>query len=121
MVLIKLGKNLIRDLICGATTGVYVNKAGLGTVSTSPSESDTGLNNNTNYGVTDTVRDITYSTADKQVVFDYNLPSNLATAITFKEFGLNKGTAILFNRQTFYDMIHNNTEEWQISLAISIK
>lgn len=118
--LVKEGKNLMRDLICGATTSVYVNKAGLGTVSTTETEADTGLNAG-DYGVADTIKDVTYTTADKQVVFDYNLPSTDGTAVTFKEFGLNQGTAILFNRQVFYDMVHNATEEWQFSTAISFK
>lgn len=119
--IVKNGKNLMRDLMCGATAGVYVDKGGLGTVGTTATEADTGLNNNSDFGAADAVKDVTYTTADKQVVFDFNLPSTDATAITFREFGLNQGSAILFNRQTFYDMIHNNTEEWQFSTAISIK
>ena len=118
----KVGKNLVRDLICGATTNVYINQAGLGTAGTDPTESDTGLNNNSNFGVSDTIKSVTFSTADKQVVFDYNLASTEGTGVTFREFGLSSSDAnILFNRQTFYDLTHNNTEEWQISIAISIK
>jgi len=119
--LTKVGKNLIRDLLCGATTGVYINKGGLGTVDTAPSESDTGLNGNSNYGVSDTIKTVTYTTADKQVTFDYNLPSTDGTAITFKEFGLNSDENILFNRQIFHDFTHNDTEEWQFTMVISIK
>jgi hypothetical protein len=120
MVIVKGGKNWVRSLMVGGTTGT-INYAGLGTVDTSPSESDTGLNNNTNFGVSDTIRSVTNSVSDKQIVFDYNLPSTAGTGVTFKEFGLNIGTTTLFNRQTFYGMTHNNTEEWQISIAVSIK
>jgi hypothetical protein len=117
----KAGKNFIRDVLCGASTGVYVNKCGLGTVSTDASESDTGLNGNTNFGIADTINDVTYSTVDKQIVFDYNLKSTEGTGVTFTEIGLNVGTSSLFNRQTFYDFLHNDTEEWQLNIAISIK
>jgi len=118
--IVENGKNLVRDLLCGATAGVSVDKAGLGTVSTSVSESDTGLNGNSNFGVADSVNDISYTTSKEMVVFDYNLGTTESTAVTFKEFGLNQGSAILFNRQTFYDLTHESTEEWQISIAVKV-
>jgi len=112
------GKNAIRDEIAEV-----VNKGGLGTVgtTTSVSESNTGLNNDVNFGLPDTINNVTYSTSDKQIIFDYTLPSTSSTGVTFREFGLNINESKLFNRQTFYDFTHNSTEEWQISVAVSIR
>ena len=117
----KVGKNFIRDLLCGTVSGSNLDKGGLGTIQTSPTEDDTGLNSNSNYGVSDTINNITYSTSDKQVVFDYTLLSTESTGVTFRECGLNSATAKLFNRQTFYGLTHDSTEEWQMSVAVSIE
>lgn len=118
--LVKDGKNLIRDLISGGTAGVYFDKGGLGTVSTSPSESDTGLNNNANMGTL--IKSLTKTITDKQIIFDYSINSTEGTGITFTEFGFSSsGATKLLNRQTFWDLAKGTIEEWQFSGAVSIK
>lgn len=121
MTIVTEGKNLVRDLICGDTDD-NVNQGGLGTDATAPSVSDTGLNSNTNYGTSGTIKTLTYSTSDKQIIFDYNLPSTDGNGNTFKEFGISSSTANkLFNRQTFADLAKTSSIEFQISVAVSIK
>ena len=116
------GKNLIRDAMAG-TIAYYVNQAGLGTVSSNPQEADTGLNDNANLGTPSaTIKSVSNERADKQIVYSYTLLSTEATVNTFREFGLSaSGTAKLFNRQTFYDLYHSNTDEINITQAVSIK
>ena len=113
-----IGINLMRDLLCGESTASIIN-AGLGTDDTPPTEDDTGLNSNTNLGTTGTDLAITHSTTDRQVLFEYTLPSTEANGNTFTEFGLNNGV-ILFNRQTFYDLVKDASKEINISLVIRV-
>jgi len=121
MVIVVDGKNIIRDLLSGASTN-YVDQAGLGTVDTAPSETDTGLNANTNLGVSGTIKKVSYTLSDKQVNFVYSLLSTEGTATTYKEIGLSSsGANQLFNRQIFYDLTHENTDELQFSMAVSIR
>jgi hypothetical protein len=121
MVIVTDGKNLVRDLICAGGT-CYVNQAGLGTVSSTPLESQTGLNNNTNLGTpAATIKSVSVDKSDKQAIFSYTLLSTEGTGNTFREFGLNSsGTAKLFNRQVFYDLYHGTIDEINITQAISI-
>ena len=115
------GKNIIRDLITAGGT-VYVNQAGLGTVSSTPLESQTGLNNNANLGTPAvTVKAVSVDKSDKQAIFTYTLLSTEGTGNTFREFGLSaSGTAKLFNRQVFYDLYHGTADEISITQAVSI-
>ena len=113
-----VGINLMRDLLCGESTASITN-AGLGTNDTPPAEENTGLNANVNLGTVDTDLAITYATTDRQVLFEYTLPSTAANGNTYTEFGLNNG-AILFNRQTFYDLVKDASKEINISLVIRV-
>ena len=120
MAIVINGKNLVRDLIAsGGTTPV--SQAGMGTVITAPTEADTGLNSNSNLGIADTIS-TSVEKSDKQCTFSYTLPSTEGTGITFREFGLSAaGTAVLFNRQVFYDLAHTSNDEITITQIISIK
>lgn len=122
IVIVTGGKNLIRDAMAG-TIAYYVNQAGLGTVSSTPLESQTGLNNNTNLGTpAATIKNVSVDKSDKQAIFSYTLLSTEGTGNTFREFGLSaSGTAKLFNRQVFYDLYHGTADEINITQAISIE
>jgi hypothetical protein len=115
------GLNIIRDLIVG--TGTTINYGGLGTVGTTNpvAVTDTGLNNDVNFGNTDTIQSVTLEAYDKQAIVTYILPATSSTTTTFREIGLNRGTAKLFNRQTFYDFPHTSSEEWHMVTAINIE
>ena len=121
MVLVKNGKNWVRDLMVGNTTNV-VNQAGLGTDATTPAETQTGLNNNTNFGTAGTVKAISKNTADKQIVYSYTLTATEGNGSTYKEFGLSSSTgSFLFNRQTFADLPKTSAEQLDFTLAVSIE
>lgn len=122
MVLTNDGKNLVRDLLSSGGT-MYVNQAGLGTISSTPLATDTGLNNNANLGTpAATIKSVSVETADRQAVFSYTLLSTEGTATTYRQFGLSaSGTAKLFNHQTFYDLYHGNTDEINITQIVSIR
>ncbi|MHA1852292.1 MAG: hypothetical protein ACTSUF_02170 [Candidatus Heimdallarchaeaceae archaeon] len=111
------GKSMIIDQIAN-----IINQGGLGTDDTAPAESDTGLNSNTNFGTSGTIKSVSSTVSTKQVVFDYNLPSTDGNGNTYKEFGLSSSSENkLFNRQTFADLSKTSSIEIQISCAISIE
>lgn len=115
--IVEDGKSQIIDQIAS-----IIDQGGVGTDDTAPSESDTGLNSNTNFGTSGTIKSTTYTKSTKQIVFDYNLLSTEGNGNTFKEFGLSSSTnSKLFNRQTFTDLNKTDSIEIQISCAISIE
>ena len=101
------GKNRIRDLI---DADKY--KGQLGTGTTAPTENDTGLET----ADSDTLVTLTSTTSNKQLLFDYNLPTTTGNGNTYAEYEnqLNSGTDHL-TRVVFAGLGKTNTEEWQVS------
>lgn len=93
MVILKEGLNRIRDLI-----SADIDYGQLGTATTALSENDTGL------GTADaaTVLAVTVTTADKQIKYDYTLPSTGGSTATYTEFELRKNaTPVNYDRILF--------------------
>jgi|TARA_R100000501_G_scaffold12539_1_gene23128 hypothetical protein len=111
--LIKEGKNRVRDLIEDDITN-----GELGTDGTTPTEDDTGLGN----PVAATEKAVSISTGDKQLVIDYNLLSTEGNGNTYREFEIQSSEAdTSYNRIVFYDLSKDNTEEFQVSTILDIE
>lgn len=117
--IVNNGLNLVRDLICGASS-TYVDNAGFGTGTDAPTEYDTGLNTNTNLGTAGTTADVTAFTSDKQIKFEHILTAASGNGSTFTEFGLNNGT-ILFNRVKMVGFEKTADEEWDTICLIRVE
>ena len=112
MVILNDGKNRVRDLI---DADKYQGQ--VGTSGTDADASDTGLG----AAVAGTNKALTSSTANKQVVLDYNLLSTEGNGNTLKEYvtTLNSGTDFL-TRITFPNIVKSSSIEIQISTVIDI-
>jgi hypothetical protein len=111
--LIKEGKNRIRDLI-----QADINQGQLGTDGTIPTEDDTGLG----IPIAATLATVTTTTADKRLIIDYTLSAGVGTGYTFREYEITSNASNTnFNRTTFYDLEQAESEEFQFSTIIDIE
>lgn len=108
---VNSGKNRMRDLL-----DADLNHGQLGTDDTAALYSDTALL----AAVAATSIDVTTTTSDKQIVADYNLSSATAQGSTFTEYGLFNSSNTMFARFVFSSLVHESTEQWQLSTRLFI-
>ena len=106
MVFTNNGKNRIRDLFDGD-----LSYGRLGSGTTAATVSDSSLQTST----ANSQISVTTSSADKQVISDYSLPSSLLQGSTVSEYGVFGTTGVLFSRFVFSNLTHSSTDQWQIS------
>lgn len=111
MVFTNSGKNRVRDLL-----DADFSYGMLGTSSTAPSVTDATLGS----AATDTSQSVTTTTADKQVIVDFNLPSTAANGSTLYELGVFNASNSMFSRHTYASLLKQSTEQWQFSVRYNI-
>jgi hypothetical protein len=112
MTITTTGKNAIRDLI-----NTNKDYGELGTDSTAPLETDTGLGT----AVAATQQSLTSSTSDKQIVLAYELNSVTGNGNTYQEFQNTLSSGTNFNRVTFAGVQKTSAIEIQVNTTIFIK
>ena len=112
MVLVDDGKNRLRDLI---NDDIYQGQ--VGTDSTAATASDTALGS----AVAGTNKSLTLTKSDKHIQIDYTILSTEGNTNTLKEYGINQNTGTDFlMRQTFNDLVKDNSKELLISTQLYI-
>lgn len=106
MVFTNGGKNRLRDLF---NDDLSQGKLGTGTTTATPLDTDLVS------PISATAKTLTTTVADKQVIIDYNLGAGTAAGSTFTEYGIYGSDGTLFARAIFSSLVHDSTEQWQLS------
>jgi hypothetical protein len=111
MVFSNAGKNRVRDLV-----NTDLSYGQLGTSNTAEQYTDTALLS----AIAATTYAVTTTTADKQIVVDYNLPSTAAVGSTITEYGIFNASSTLYARMVMASLVHTSTEQWQLTTRMFI-